>query len=49
MNIYLYKLEHDDILRRCTLEHEREGIMDEAHVGPIGGHYQADTTTWKIL
>jgi hypothetical protein len=31
------------------LEHEREGIMDEAHIGPIGGHYQADMTTWKIL
>jgi hypothetical protein len=45
MNGYLYKLGPNDILRRCTLEHEREGIMDEAHDGPIGGHYQADTTT----
>jgi hypothetical protein len=32
MNGYLYKLGSDDILRRCALEHEREDIINEAHV-----------------
>jgi hypothetical protein len=32
MNGYLYKLGTDDILRRCTLEHEREDIINEAHM-----------------
>jgi hypothetical protein len=45
MNGYLYKLGSDDILRRCALEHEREDIINEAHVGPAGGHFQANTTT----
>ena len=38
----------DNILRRCILEHERDNIMYEAHYGPAGGHFQADTTTNKI-
>lgn len=49
MNGYLYKLGLDNILRRCALEHECEDIINEAHVGPAGGHFQADTTTRKIL
>jgi hypothetical protein len=49
MNGYLYKLGLDNILRRCALEHEREDIITEAHAGPTGGHFQADTTTRKIL
>ena len=38
----------DDILRRCLLEHELDKIMHEAHYGPAGGHFQADTTAKKI-
>ena len=34
----------EDILRRCVLDHERDQIMHEAHYGPAGGHFQADTT-----
>jgi hypothetical protein len=45
MNGYLYKLGSDDILKICALEHEREYIINDAHDGPIGGHYQAGTTT----
>jgi hypothetical protein len=44
INEYLYKMGHDDVLRRCALEHEREDIINEAHAGPVGGHFQADTT-----
>jgi hypothetical protein len=39
MNGYLYKLGPDDVLRRCTLENERESIIDEAHAG----------TDWRSL
>jgi hypothetical protein len=49
MNGYLYKLGIDNILWICALEHEREEIINEAHSSPVGGHFQADTTTIKIL
>jgi hypothetical protein len=39
MNVYLYKLGLDDVLRRCALEHERDAIIEEAHVGLAGGHF----------
>ena len=48
INGFLYKMELEDILRRCVLDHEREQIMHEAHYGPAGGHFQADTTARKI-
>ena len=48
INGFLYKMGLDDILRRCVLEHERNNIMYEAHYGPAGGHFQADTTAKKI-
>ena len=48
INGFLYKTRLDDILRRCVIEHERDKIMHEAHYGPTGGHFQADTTTNKI-
>ena len=48
INGFLYKMGLDGILRRCVLEHERENIMSEAHYGPAGGHFQADTTAKKI-
>ena len=48
INGFLYKMGLDDILRRCVLEHKRDNIMHEAHYGPTGGHFQADTTAKKI-
>ena len=47
INGFLYKMGLDDILRRCVLEHEWENIMHEAHYGPVGGHFQANTTAKK--
>ena len=44
INVFLYKMGLDDILRRCVLEHERNNIMYEAHYG----HFQEDTTAKKI-
>ena len=49
INGFLYRLGVDDILRRCVLDHEKVGIMEEAHSGFAGGHFQADTTTKKVL
>jgi hypothetical protein len=49
MNEYLYKLGLDNIFRRCALEHERKDIINEAHVGLAGGHFQSNTTAKKIL
>ena len=48
INVFLYKMGLDDILRRCVLEHERDNIMHEAHYGPARGHFQADTAAKKI-
>ena len=48
INGFLYKMGLDDVLRRCVLDHERDQIMHEAHYGPAGGHFQADTTAKKI-
>ena len=39
INVFLYKMGLDDILRICVLEHERDHIMHEAHYGPVGGHF----------
>ena len=47
INGILYKMVLDNIIRRCILEHERDNIMHEAHYGPTGGHFQADTTAKK--
>ena len=48
INGFLYKMGLYDILRRCVLEHECDQIMHEAHYGPTGGHFQADTTGKKL-
>ena len=45
----MYKLGLDDVLRRCSLEHEREDIIQEAHSGAAGGHFSIETTIKKIL
>ena len=45
INIFLYKMGLDDILRRCILQHERNNIIYEAHYGPVGGHFQPKLKT----
>ena len=44
INVFLYKMGLDDILRRCVLEHERDNIMYEEHYGLARGHFQVDTS-----
>ena len=45
----MYKLGLDDVLRQCALEHEREDIIQEAHLGATGEHFLVETTIKKIL
>ena len=35
----------DQIIRRCVLETEQDGIMDKCHSSPYGGHFVGDRTT----
>ena len=39
INGFLYKLGLYEVLHRFALDHERESIMNEAHCGPVGGHF----------
>jgi hypothetical protein len=39
----------DNILRRCTLEHERPRILVESHEGIVRGHYAGKATAQKVL
>ena len=39
MNEFLYKLGPNNILQRCLLEHECQDNVNEAHSGPVGGHF----------
>ena len=39
----------DEILHRCVLEDERMMVLNESHVGVIGGHYATKATVSKIL
>ena len=33
------------IIRRCVLEAEQDGIVDKCHSSPYGGHFAGDITT----
>jgi hypothetical protein len=46
---HLYKMDTNNIFRRCVLEHERPRILVEAHEGITGGHYAGRATTQKVL
>ena len=37
------------IIRRCVLETEQGGIMENCHASPYGGLFAGDRTTQKIL
>lgn len=39
----------DDVLHQCALEHEREYIIQEAHLGAARGHFLVESTIKKIL
>jgi hypothetical protein len=45
----LYKLGLDSILRRCVLDHERQDILWECHIGVARGHVRGKATVQKFL
>ena len=45
----LFKLDLDQILRRCVREDEVFDILLTCHDGPCGGHFVAKRTTFKVL
>jgi hypothetical protein len=45
----LYKMEHDEILRRCVMEAEIPLILVESHEGITRRHYAGKATTQKVL
>lgn len=45
----LYKLGVDKLLKIFILQHEREGIMREAHEGTMGGNYARKMAAHKIM
>lgn len=49
INGLLYKMGPDQVLRRCVLEEEIQGVLREAHEGSARGHMGLDTTTRKVL
>jgi hypothetical protein len=46
---HLYNMGTNNILRRYVLEHERLGVLVEAHEGIDGGHYKGKYTIQKVL
>ena len=45
----LYRRGPDNNLRICATENEYIPILENAHKGPAGGHFSADTTAKCIL
>jgi hypothetical protein len=45
----LYKMGPDEILRRCVMDTKRPLILEEAHEGIAGGHYERKETMQKVL
>src|SRR4051812_7298034 len=46
---YLFKECNDNIIRRCVLESEIEGILRHCHTLQAGGHHGAIRTAAKVL
>jgi hypothetical protein len=46
---HLYKMGHNEILRRCVMEAEFPLILTEAHEGIVGGHYAGKAIVQKVL
>jgi hypothetical protein len=45
----LYKMEPDEIPRRCVMEEERPLILEKSHEGITGGHYAGKSIAHKVL
>ena len=46
---YLFKYCVDQIIRKCVLEEEQEGILSHCHDSACGGHFASQKTSMKVL
>ena len=46
---FLYKYCVDQIIRRCVLEGEQQGILSHYHENECGGHFASQKTAMKVL
>ena len=45
----LFRQNYDQVLLRCLEKDDAEHILTKLHDGPIGGHFNEETTTHKVL
>ena len=46
---FLYRYCADQIIKRCVLEAEQQGILNHCHENACGGHFASQKTTKKVL
>ncbi|RVW21273.1 Retrovirus-related Pol polyprotein from transposon 17.6 [Vitis vinifera] len=46
---FLFKYCADQIIRKCVLEEEQQGILSHCHENACGGHFASQKTTMKVL
>ena len=46
---HLFKIDVDNLLRRCVTKEESRSILWHCHNSPCGGHYSGDKTSAKVL
>ncbi|RVW62955.1 Retrovirus-related Pol polyprotein from transposon 412 [Vitis vinifera] len=46
---FLFKYCADQIIRKCVLEDEQQGILSHCHENACGGHFASQKTTMKVL
>ena len=45
----MFKYCVDQIIRRCVLEGEQQGILSHCHENACGGHFTLQKTAMKVL
>ena len=46
---FLFKYCVDQIIRKCVLEQEQQGILSNCHESTCGGHFSSQKATMKVL
>ncbi|WKA10727.1 hypothetical protein VitviT2T_028285 [Vitis vinifera] len=46
---FLFKYYADQIIRKCVLEEEQQGILSHCHENACGGHFASQKTAMKVL
>ncbi|RVW42170.1 Gag-Pol polyprotein [Vitis vinifera] len=46
---FLFKYCVDQIIRKCVLEEEQQGILSHCHENACGGHFASQKTTMRVL